>query len=499
LLACLHFSAKTNAGRGSAAAPQAVRASAFGARRGLAYQTLELSTYFEAKISAAAGAEDASVKHAETGSVISVGDGIAHVYGLANVQAGEMVVFACGLRGMALNLEEDNVGVVIFGNNVDILEGDAVQRTGAIVDVPVGDELLGRVADGIGQPIDSRAGLDACKRSRAEVKAPGIIPRESVSEPMLTGLKAVDALIPIGRGQRELFIGDRQTGKTAIAVDTIIHQKTKAAPPRVHLRRRGQKRSTVAQLVGQLDELHHRGRACFTRADGTVEYATYEGGEAKGKGLAWSPDRGTAHKTLDGERGSEISATMAVTRARDKFGRGALLPAQVPAPAAPGKTGFFGGLFAHRKVGPDGQRRFKDHGDRGFRPGEDGDGSFGVLDVGSGHPPPRTPRHFSRRIFVGGWRLVRRLQVTDRRPFSSSDATPPFCAGPGGVRRRLVRRAPQLKTSGCGGGTTSVCAATARTSFRPQDRRQWLTGLSFRHQAQGSSSSDVKRGRLKRN
>ena len=200
------------------------------AQRGMASQTLELSTYLEAKIGALAGAEDSEKKYAETGSVISVGDGIARVYGLANVQAGEMVVFSAGLRGMALNLEEDNVGVVIFGDDRDIIEGDTVKRTGAIVDVPVGAELLGRVVDGIGQPIDGGASLDALKRSRAEVKAPGIIPRESVSEPMLTGLKAVDALIPIGRGQRELIIGDRQTGKTAIAIDTIIKQKTKKEP-----------------------------------------------------------------------------------------------------------------------------------------------------------------------------------------------------------------------------------------------------------------------------
>lgn len=224
------------------------------ASRGMASQTLELSSFLEAKIGAAAGAEDSSVQYAETGSVISVGDGIARVYGLSNVQAGEMVVFACGLRGMALNLEEDNVGVVIFGDDRDILEGDNVTRTGAIVDVPVGPELLGRVVDGIGQPIDGGASLDGIKRSRAEVKAPGIIPRESVSEPMLTGLKAVDALIPIGRGQRELIIGDRQTGKTAIAIDTIINQKTKADPLACIYVGVGQKRSTIAQLVGQLEE-----------------------------------------------------------------------------------------------------------------------------------------------------------------------------------------------------------------------------------------------------
>merc|ERR1712226_199723 len=214
----------------------------------MASQTLELSSYLESKLSSAVGAEDSAVQYAETGAVISVGDGIARVYGLSNVQAGEMVVFSCGLRGMALNLEEDNVGVVIFGDDRDILEGDTVKRTGAIVDVPVGEELLGRVVDGIGQPIDGGASLDSCKRSRAEAKAPGIIPRESVSEPMLTGLKAVDALIPIGRGQRELIIGDRQTGKTAIAVDTIINQKTKADPLACIYVGVGQKRSTIAQL-----------------------------------------------------------------------------------------------------------------------------------------------------------------------------------------------------------------------------------------------------------
>merc|ERR1719471_1315013 len=233
--------------------------------RSLSSQTLELSTYLESKISGAS-AEDTAAKYAETGSVISVGDGIARVYGLSNVQAGEMVVFACGLRGMALNLEEDNVGVVIFGDDRDILEGDTVKRTGAIVDVPVGEELLGRVVDGIGQPIDGGASLDKCKRSRAEVKAPGIIPRESVSEPMLTGLKAVDALIPIGRGQRELIIGDRQTGKTAIAIDTIINQKTKKEPLACIYVGVGQKRSTIAQLVGQLDEREAMGNCIIVAA-----------------------------------------------------------------------------------------------------------------------------------------------------------------------------------------------------------------------------------------
>jgi len=237
-----------------AAVPKVARSAAVQQSRSLASQTLELSAYLESRISAEGSAASSTTTYAETGNVISVGDGIARVFGLSNVQAGEMVVFACGLRGMALNLEEDNVGVVIFGDDRDILEGDVVKRTGAIVDVPVGKELLGRVVDGIGQAIDGGASLENCARSRAEVKAPGIIPRESVSEPMLTGLKAVDALIPIGRGQRELIIGDRQTGKTAIAVDTIINQKTKADPLACIYVGVGQKRSTIAQLVGQLDE-----------------------------------------------------------------------------------------------------------------------------------------------------------------------------------------------------------------------------------------------------
>ncbi|CAM9817619.1 unnamed protein product [Chrysoparadoxa australica] len=194
----------------------------------LALQVIELSNYLEKRISdTVAGAKDAASEFAEVGKVISVGDGIARAYGLNNVQAGEMVVFSCGLRGMALNLEESNVGVVIFGDDRDILEGDTVKRTGSIVDVPVGPAMLGRVVDGLGQPIDGKGKIESEFRSRAEVKAPGIIPRKSVHEPVQTGLKAVDALIPIGRGQRELIIGDRQTGKTAIAIDTIINQKTK--------------------------------------------------------------------------------------------------------------------------------------------------------------------------------------------------------------------------------------------------------------------------------
>src|SRR5579885_578207 len=163
---------------------------------------------------------------AEVGQVLSVGDGIARIYGLDKVQAGEMVEFPNGAKGMALNLETDNVGVVIFGEDSGIREGDTVKRTGAIVDVPVGRGLLGRVVDGLGDPIDGQGPLTDVTRSRVEVKAPGIIPRKSVHEPVQTGLKAIDALVPIGRGQRELIIGDRQTVKTAVAIDTFINQKT---------------------------------------------------------------------------------------------------------------------------------------------------------------------------------------------------------------------------------------------------------------------------------
>jgi F-type H+/Na+-transporting ATPase subunit alpha len=197
---------------------------------------------------------------AEIGQVLSVGDGIARVYGLDNVQAGEMVEFPNGIRGMALNLEVDNVGVVIFGSDRDIKEGDTVKRTGAIVEVPVGKELLGRVVDGLGNPIDGKGPIRAKERRRVDVKAPGIIPRRSVHEPMATGLKAVDALIPIGRGQRELIIGDRQTGKTAIILDTILNQKPihVAGPEKEKLYcvyvACGQKRSTVAQFVKILED-----------------------------------------------------------------------------------------------------------------------------------------------------------------------------------------------------------------------------------------------------
>ena len=197
----------------------------------------------------------------EVGQVLSVGDGIARIYGLDNVQAGEMVEFSDGSKGMALNLESDNVGVVIFGDDREIKEGDTVKRTGAIVDVPVGKELLGRVVDGLGNPIDGKGALDkSLERKRVEVKAPGIIPRQSVGEPMQTGLKAIDSLIPVGRGQRELIIGDRQTGKTAVAIDTIINQKKinesddeskKLYCIYVAI---GQKRSTVAQIVKTLED-----------------------------------------------------------------------------------------------------------------------------------------------------------------------------------------------------------------------------------------------------
>ena len=199
---------------------------------------------------------------AEVGRVLSVGDGIARVHGLDNVQAGEMVEFPGGIRGMALNLEVDNVGVVIFGSDRDIKEGDTVKRTNSIVDVPVGKGLLGRVVDGLGNPIDGKGPIESDLRAIADVKAPGIIPRQSVHEPMATGLKTVDALIPVGRGQRELIIGDRQTGKSAIALDTILNQKASNEAAGEDDSKKlyciyvaiGQKRSTVAQLVKKLEE-----------------------------------------------------------------------------------------------------------------------------------------------------------------------------------------------------------------------------------------------------
>ncbi|WP_308915790.1 F0F1 ATP synthase subunit alpha [Jannaschia sp. LMIT008] len=198
---------------------------------------------------------------AEVGRVLSVGDGIARVYGLDNVQAGEMVEFPGGIQGMALNLETDNVGVVIFGSDRDIGEGDTVKRTNSIVAVPAGDALLGRVVDGLGQPLDGKGPIETTETRVADSKAPGIIPRKSVHEPMATGLKAVDAMIPIGRGQRELIIGDRQTGKTAVALDAILNQKTYNDAAKEEGDKLyciyvaiGQKRSTVAQLVQRLEQ-----------------------------------------------------------------------------------------------------------------------------------------------------------------------------------------------------------------------------------------------------
>jgi F-type H+-transporting ATPase subunit alpha len=219
-------------------------------------QAAEISSILKAQIQNFGS--DAEVT--EIGQVLSVGDGIARVYGLDKVQAGEMVEFPNGIRGMALNLEADNVGVVIFGSDQQIKEGDTVKRTGAIVDVPVGKGLLGRVVDPLGNPIDGKGPIDAAERRVVDVKAPGIIPRKSVHEPMQTGIKAIDALIPIGRGQRELVIGDRQTGKTAVAIDAILNQKQanqgddeskKLYCVYVAV---GQKRSTVAQIVKTLEE-----------------------------------------------------------------------------------------------------------------------------------------------------------------------------------------------------------------------------------------------------
>src|SRR6185312_12699874 len=197
---------------------------------------------------------------AEVGQVLSVGDGIARIYGLDKVQAGEMVEFPSGVKGMALNLETDNVGVVIFGDDSGIREGDTVKRTGAIVDVPVGKGLLGRVVDALGNPIDGKGPLKDVKRTRVEVKAPGIVPRRSVHEPVQTGLKAIDALVPVGRGQRELIIGDRQTGKTAVAIDAFLNQKAINAAGDEKRKLYcvyvavGQKRSTVAQIVKTLQD-----------------------------------------------------------------------------------------------------------------------------------------------------------------------------------------------------------------------------------------------------
>jgi proton translocating ATP synthase F1 alpha subunit len=224
-------------------------------KKEMASRVSEMSTLLEEKI-----AKNYSKLHIdEIGRVLSIGDGIARVYGLHKIQAGEMVEFASGVKGMALNLESDNVGVVLFGSDTGINEGDMVKRTGNIVDVPVGRGTLGRVLDGLGQPIDGKGVLQDVTRQRVEVKAPGIIARKSVAEPMQTGIKAVDSLVPIGRGQRELIIGDRQTGKTAIAIDTILNQKSinEGGDERSKLYcvyvAIGQKRSTVAQLVKTLE------------------------------------------------------------------------------------------------------------------------------------------------------------------------------------------------------------------------------------------------------
>src|SRR5271155_79628 len=224
--------------------------------RGMEIRPSEISEILKKQIASF----DAGAELSETGQVVSVGDGIATIYGLENVQAGEMVEFPGGIRGMALNLATDNVGVVIFGSDQGVKEGDIVKRTGDIVSVPVGKGLLGRVVDALGNPIDGKGPLKDVSRTRVEVKAPGIVYRKSVHEPMSTGIKAIDALIPIGRGQRELIIGDRQTGKTAIAVDTILNQK--AANQGTDENKKlyciyvciGQKRSTVAQVVKKLEE-----------------------------------------------------------------------------------------------------------------------------------------------------------------------------------------------------------------------------------------------------
>ncbi|CAO3607259.1 ATP synthase subunit alpha [Cunninghamella echinulata] len=241
------------------ATPVRINAGAVSALRSYATAkptTSEVSSILEERI--LGSSSEAELQ--ETGRVLSIGDGIARVYGLKNVQAEEMVEFSSGLKGMALNLEADNVGIVVFGNDRLIKEGDTVKRTGAIVDVPVGPGILGRVVDALGNPIDGKGPLDVVGRSRVQVKAPGILPRHSVNEPMQTGIKSVDSMVPIGRGQRELIIGDRQTGKTAVALDTILNQKNwnngsdeskKLYCIYVAV---GQKRSTVAQLVRTLEE-----------------------------------------------------------------------------------------------------------------------------------------------------------------------------------------------------------------------------------------------------
>ncbi|KAJ3366825.1 ATP synthase subunit alpha, mitochondrial [Allomyces arbusculus] len=246
------------AARAAYARPAALRAFSTASLRLAAAKpgASELSSILEDRILGANAAADIQ----ETGRVLTIGDGIARVYGLKNVQAEEMVEFSSGIKGMALNLEPDNVGVVVFGNDRLIKEGDTVKRTGKIVDVPVGEGLLGRVVDGLGNPIDGKGPLKNVKSTRVQVKAPGIIPRKSVHEPMQTGIKCIDSMVPIGRGQRELIIGDRQTGKTAVALDTIINQKRwndgneEAKKLYCVYVAVGQKRSTVAQFVQTLEE-----------------------------------------------------------------------------------------------------------------------------------------------------------------------------------------------------------------------------------------------------
>ena len=231
----------------------------------------ELSAILERRIESYG--KDTSVSVDEVGEVLSIGDGIARVYGLNKCQAGEMVEFDCGMRGMALNLDTDSVGVVVFGDDREIYEGSTVKRTATIVDIGVGKELLGRVVDGLGDPIDGKGPIKTSVRTRVEVKAPGIMPRQSVHEPMLTGLKAVDALVPVGRGQRELIIGDRQTGKTSIALDTLInqsasHQGDLAESDKLYCVyvAVGQKRSTVAQFASTLEENNALFYSCIVAA-----------------------------------------------------------------------------------------------------------------------------------------------------------------------------------------------------------------------------------------
>jgi proton translocating ATP synthase F1 alpha subunit len=234
--------------------------------------------------------------------VLSVGDGIARIHGLDNVQAGEMVEFANGIQGMALNLEADNVGVVIFGSDAEIKEGDIVKRTGTIVDVPIGKGLLGRVVDGLGNPIDGKGPIVADQRSRVEVKAPGIIPRQSVSEPMQTGLKAIDALVPVGRGQRELIIGDRQTGKSAVAIDTFINQKG------VNRRRRDRRSSTAS-----MSRSARSARPSRSSSRRSKRMARWNIPSSSPRPLR-SPPRCSSSRPTPAPRWASISATTACTR-----------------------------------------------------------------------------------------------------------------------------------------------------------------------------------------